>query len=82
MTHSQNLNVGDRVEDYFFHVGMTGTVIEVELENPDNPIVEHGSVVVRPDSEHIGKFPCSPKDEEHYVHYRWDKRLRRIASAS
>lgn len=73
-----NLNIGDRVEDFVFHKGMMGTVIEVDYENPDNPIVEHGSITMRLDPEHIGVFPCSPPDEEHYVHYQWEKCLRKL----
>jgi len=72
------LNVGDRVEDIAYHMGMTGTIIEVDYENPENPIVEHGMVTVRLDPKHIGKFPCSPKDEEHYVHFQWEISLRRL----
>ena len=72
------LVVGDRVEDFACHKGMTGTVIEVTYENPENPIVEHGFVTIRLDPEHVGKFPCSPIDEEHYVHHDWEKTLRRL----
>lgn len=70
------LAVGDRVEDVVCLKGMTGTVTEVIAANPENPSVEHGSVTVRLDPEHIGKFPCSPPDEEHYVAHEWWKTLR------
>ena len=73
------LRVGDRVEDVGYHKGMTGTVTEVTYENPENPIVDHGFVTVTLDPEWIGKFPCSPIDEEHYVHYQWTKTLRLLS---
>ena len=72
------LNVNDRVEDIVYHKGMTGTVTEVIYENPENPICEHGFVTVTLDQTHIGKFPCEPRDEEHYVHYEWWKTLRKL----
>lgn len=73
-----NLNTNDRVEDTVYLKGMTGTVVEVVKANPDNPVVEHGSVTVRLDPEHIGKFPCSPPDEEHYVEHEWWKTLTKL----
>ena len=72
------LLVGDRVEDISFYIGLTGTVTEVIFENPSDPIVEHGFVTVCLDPEHLGRFPCSPPNEEHYVHYQWWKTLRKI----
>ena len=75
------LLVGDRVEDISFYNGLTGTVTEVIYENPADPIVEHGFVTVCLDPEHVGKFPCSPPNEEHYVHYEWWKTLRRIGAS-
>ena len=72
------LKIGDRVKDLKFHIGMTGTVIEVTYADPNNPIEDHGSITVRLDPEHIGKFPCNPEDEEHYVEYRWEEFLKVI----
>jgi len=71
----RKLEVGDRVEDTVYLLGMTGTVTEVIAASPENPATEHGSVTVRLDPEHIGKFPCSPPDEEHYVEFEWWKTL-------
>lgn len=73
-----NLNIGDRVEDVVYLKGMTGTIVELEKASPDNPVVEHGFITVRLDPEHIGKFPCSPPDEEHYVEYEWWKTLNKL----
>lgn len=73
-----SLEVGDRVEDLVYHKGMTGTVHEVKREDPEDPVVLHGHITIKLDPEHIGKFPCSPPDEEHYAYYRWEKCLRKI----
>lgn len=70
------LAVGDRVEDTVYLRGMTGTVVELIKANPENPAVEHGSITVRLDPEHIGKFSCSPPDEEHYTEHGWQNFLR------
>ena len=78
MTPSSKLSLGDRVEDTSFHVGMTGTVVELGDHNPENPIQEHGGITVRLDDEHVGKFPCSPPDEEHYVEFEWWKFLNKL----
>lgn len=72
------LSLGARVRDTRHHRGMTGTVIGLTPHNPDNPIEEHGFVTVRLDPEHVGKFPCSPIDEEHYVDYQWWKTLELV----
>lgn len=72
------LNVGDRVEDFVYHKGMTGTVHEVKREDPEDPVVWHGHITVKLDPEFIGRFPCSPPDEEHYTCYQWEKCLRKI----
>ena len=74
----QPLKVGDRVEDTGYLRGMTGTVTEVIAHNPENPIVEHGFVTVHLDPEHIGKFPCSPPNEEHYVDFEWWRYLKKL----
>jgi len=70
------LKVGAHVEDVVYLKGMTGTVIEVIWADPENPVEEHGLVTVRLDPEHVGKFPCRPPDEEHYVEYEWWKTLK------
>jgi len=75
------LIIGDKVEDIAYLKGMTGTVTEVLPCNPDNPIEEHGFVTVRLDPEHVGNFPCSPPDEEHYVDHEWWKTLRKLHSS-
>jgi len=72
------ISVGSRVKDFVYLKGMTGTVIEVIPHNLENPVVEHGFITVRLDPECVGKFPCSPPNEEHYVHYQWDKCLELI----
>jgi hypothetical protein len=72
------LKIGNRVKDLKFHVGMTGTVIGIEYSDPANPIEDHGSITVRLDPKYVGKFPCSPKDEEHYVEYGWEEFLEVI----
>ena len=72
----RKLKIGDRVRDLKFHVGMTGTVIEITYANPDNPIEDHGGITVQLDPEHVGKFNCSPPNEEHYVEHEWWKVLQ------
>lgn len=67
------MKIGTRVKainKYFKTVlGKVGTVtkvIEHGLENPDNPIEDHGVINVKfDDFEH----------EAHFVHYEWEKFL-------
>jgi hypothetical protein len=61
--------------DINHHRGMTGVVTEL---CPGYDIEEHGAITVRLDPHCVGKFPCSPPDEEHYVHYRWWEFLKVI----
>ena len=72
------LVVGDRVEDIFFCKGMTGTVIEVYPWDINDLPSDHGFVTVKLDAHCVGKFNCSPPDEEHYSHVNWYKCLKKI----
>jgi hypothetical protein len=68
------LSVGDRVRDIAFHKGLTGTVSEVI---PGSSVSDHGSITIKVDSQHIGKFSLNPSDEEHYVEFEWWKTLKK-----
>lgn len=76
------MKIGDRVRDLRHHVGMTGTVFELQPEDPTDPLVRHGYINVRLDPIHIGKFNCMPEDEEHYVHYNWQEFLEVITETA
>lgn len=77
--HKYNvIEVGMHVEDFAFHKGLRGTVVEVVRHNEANPVSEHGSVKVLLDPESVGRFACSPPDAEHYAEYEWWKTLKDI----
>ena len=76
----RSIEVGHHVEDLACHKGLRGTVIEVTRHNVDNPVVEHGSVIVLLDPDCVSRFPCSPPNEEHYVEYQWWKTMKVLGS--
>jgi len=71
----KHLKVGDRVKDCGFNNGLTGTVFKIKY---GTDISNHGFIYVKLDPQCIGKFNCSPKDEEHYCEFEWFKFLKKI----
>jgi hypothetical protein len=63
------LRRGLRVQDVD---GWIGVVVKIDEHNPDNPVVEHGTVYVwQEDRMEYGADNC-----EHWAHVNWSEHLR------